>query len=104
MGENLEVVWAEFSTLSQAVLLVKPRLQSMQMTTSKIENSAKVLSCYLKFVLAYTQYYGLNGVTQYKIILLYYVIILIAVASLRVLILHHFLKANKLSIFIIKCV
>jgi hypothetical protein len=39
MGENLEVVWAEFSTLSQAVLLITPKLRSLQMATSKIENS-----------------------------------------------------------------
>ncbi len=50
MGENLKVVWAEFSTLSQAVLLITPKLCSMQMATSKVENSAQVLSCWLKFI------------------------------------------------------
>jgi hypothetical protein len=45
MGENLEVVWAEFSTLSLAVLLITPKLWNMQMATSKVENSAQVLSC-----------------------------------------------------------
>jgi hypothetical protein len=25
MGENLEIVWAEFSTLSQTVLLITPK-------------------------------------------------------------------------------
>jgi hypothetical protein len=45
MGENLEVVWDEFSTLSQAVLLVTPKLHSLQMATSKVENSARVLPC-----------------------------------------------------------
>jgi hypothetical protein len=44
-GENLEVVWAEFSTLSQAVLLKTPKLHSLQTATSKVENSAQVLSC-----------------------------------------------------------
>ncbi len=50
MGENLEVVWAEFSTLSQAVLLITPKLHSLLMAASKAENSALVLSCLLKFV------------------------------------------------------
>jgi hypothetical protein len=45
MGENLEVFWAEFSTLSRAVLLITPKLRSMQMAISKIENSTQVLSC-----------------------------------------------------------
>jgi hypothetical protein len=45
MGENLEVVWAEFSTLSQAVLLITPKLHSLQMATFKVENSAQVTSC-----------------------------------------------------------
>jgi hypothetical protein len=44
MGENLEVAWAEFSTLSQAVLLTTPKLRSLQMATSKVENSAQVWS------------------------------------------------------------
>ncbi len=42
MGENLEVVWAEFSTLSWAVLLMTLKLRSMQMATSKVENPAQV--------------------------------------------------------------
>jgi hypothetical protein len=45
MGENLEAVWAEFSTLSWAVLQMAPKLYSTQMATSKVENSAQVLSC-----------------------------------------------------------
>jgi len=45
MGENLEVVWAEYSTLSKAVLLITPKLRSMQMASSKVENSAQVSSC-----------------------------------------------------------
>jgi hypothetical protein len=45
MGENLTVIWAEFSTLSLAVLLITPKLRSMQISTSKLENSAQVLSC-----------------------------------------------------------
>ncbi len=49
-GEYLEVVWAEFSTLSWAVLLIIPKLCRMQMATSKVENSAQVSSCKLKFV------------------------------------------------------
>ncbi len=44
-GENLEVVRAEFSTLSQAVLLITPKWHSLQSTTFKVENSAQVLSC-----------------------------------------------------------
>ncbi len=44
-GENLDVVWAKFSTLIWAVLLIIRILQSIQMVTSKIENSAQVLSC-----------------------------------------------------------
>ncbi len=36
----LSVVWAEFSALSLAVLLLTPKLCSMQMTTSKVGNSA----------------------------------------------------------------
>ncbi len=50
MGENLEVVWVEFSTLSPKVLLIVTKLHSLQMATSKIESSAQVLSCKLKFV------------------------------------------------------
>ena len=38
MGENLEVIWAEFSTLSWAVLLITPKLLSLQMATSKVES------------------------------------------------------------------
>jgi hypothetical protein len=50
MRENLEVIWAEFTTLSLAVFLITPKMPSMQMATSKVENSAQVLSCLLKFV------------------------------------------------------
>jgi hypothetical protein len=45
MGENLEVVLAEFSTVSLAVLVITPKLRSMQVATSKVENSAQVPSC-----------------------------------------------------------
>jgi hypothetical protein len=45
MGENLEVVWAEFSTLSLAVLLITPKRGSMQMATSIVENWAQVSPC-----------------------------------------------------------
>jgi hypothetical protein len=45
MGENLVVVWAEFSTLSLAVLWITPKLHGLQMATSKDENSAQVLYC-----------------------------------------------------------
>jgi hypothetical protein len=47
---NLEVVWVEFSTLSQAVLMMKPKLRSLRMATSKVKNLAQVLPCWLKFV------------------------------------------------------
>jgi len=46
MGENLEDVWAKFLT----VLLITPKMRSMQMGASKVENSAQVLACYLKSV------------------------------------------------------
>ena len=59
MGENLEVVWAKFSTLIQAVLLITPKLCNMQMATSKVENSAQFLFCKLKFV------YGLFYIRKY---------------------------------------
>jgi hypothetical protein len=45
MGENLKVVWAEFSTLSLVVLLSKNAA-----ATSRVENSAQGSSCQLKFV------------------------------------------------------
>jgi hypothetical protein len=45
MGENLEVVGVEFSTLSLAVLLDNTKNVSMQMYISKVENSAQVSSC-----------------------------------------------------------
>jgi hypothetical protein len=45
MGENLKVVWAEFSTLSWAVLLLcKKCMLYTHMSVSKVENSAQVLS------------------------------------------------------------
>ncbi len=43
MGENLKLFWAEFSTISLAVLM-------MCMDLSIVENSAQVQSCQLKFV------------------------------------------------------
>jgi hypothetical protein len=45
MGENLGVVWAEFLTLSLAVLLINQKRRSMQMATSNVENSAQVSPC-----------------------------------------------------------
>ncbi len=42
MGENLEVVWAEFSTLSEAVLLQNK--ENACYATYKVENSAQVMS------------------------------------------------------------
>jgi hypothetical protein len=60
MGEDLEVVWAEFSTLSYAVLQITPKLRTMQMSTSKAENSAQVSSYKLKFV------HGLNEADTLK--------------------------------------
>ncbi len=51
MGENPKVVWAEFSTLSQTVLLVNNvNAQQAHTGTSKIESQAQVLYCQLKFV------------------------------------------------------
>jgi hypothetical protein len=44
MGENVEVVWAEFSTLSLAVLLDNTKMLNVQMAISKVENSAQVSS------------------------------------------------------------
>ncbi len=54
MGENLEVVWTEFSTLSQVVLQHWAVSAWYACATSKVENSAQGLSCQLKFVLAFT--------------------------------------------------
>jgi hypothetical protein len=45
MGENLEVVWAEFSTLSWAVLFQRNVTVGMYMVASRVENSAQVSSC-----------------------------------------------------------
>jgi len=50
MGENLEVVWAEFSTLSYVVLLHRAVSAWYACIRSKVENSAQGLSCKLKFV------------------------------------------------------
>ena len=51
MGESLKVVWAEFSTLSQAVLQNVYNFMAYTSTDeSRVENSAQVSSCYLKFV------------------------------------------------------
>ncbi len=52
MGENLKVVWAEFSSLSLAVLLDNTLNAQHQMATSIVENSAQVLSCKMSFVYA----------------------------------------------------
>ncbi len=49
-GENLEVVWAEFSALSWAFLLCNKKIHGMYTAISKVENTAQVLSCQLKFV------------------------------------------------------
>jgi hypothetical protein len=54
MGENLKVVWAEFSTLSLAVLSVTNKIRGMHTAISKVEDSAQVLSwakCYKTFLL-----------------------------------------------------
>jgi hypothetical protein len=50
MGDNLEVVWAEFSTLSYTFLLSCKKVHSTHTTTSRVENSANFLSCQLMFV------------------------------------------------------
>ncbi len=51
MGENLEVVWAKFSALSQVVLFHSIKTAWHTHTEpSKVENSAHVSSCLLKFV------------------------------------------------------
>ena len=60
MGENLDVVWAKFSTLSWSVLLITLKLCSMQKATPKNENLAQVLSCQLKFAHAVVNFYA-NG-------------------------------------------
>ncbi len=50
-GDNLEVVRAEFSIWCQAVLLDNTTNDhSAKWPLLKVENSAQVLSCYLKFV------------------------------------------------------
>ncbi len=52
-GENLKFVWAEFSTLSQAILLCM-QLHGIyrSMPQLRVVNSAQVSSCQLKFVYA----------------------------------------------------
>jgi hypothetical protein len=50
MGEKLEVVRTKFLTVSSAVLLKTPKMCSIQMAISKIENSGQVSSRWLKFV------------------------------------------------------
>ncbi len=50
MGENLKVVYAKFSTICQAVLLHSSTVRSTHATASRVENSAQVSSCSLKFV------------------------------------------------------
>ncbi len=50
----------QVSTLSQEVLLITPKLHSLQMATSKVENSAQVLSCKLKFVHGSVELTGRN--------------------------------------------
>ncbi len=49
-GENITQVWAEFSTLSQDVLMMCVYLSTRRMPKYIVENSAQVLSCQLKFV------------------------------------------------------
>jgi hypothetical protein len=50
-GENLKLVWAEFSTISWAVFEDVHETHVCGHTpTSIVENSAQVLSCQLKFV------------------------------------------------------
>jgi hypothetical protein len=44
-GEKLKVVWAEFSTLSLAVLIMRATAWHTNTPTCKVENSAQVLSC-----------------------------------------------------------
>jgi len=50
MGDNLEVVWAEFSTASCSFSMIILKMCSMKISTSKVANSAQLLSCWLKFV------------------------------------------------------
>ncbi len=51
MGENLKVVWAEFSTVSQSVFVMSLICTTYPSTiTPTVENSAQVLSCWLRFV------------------------------------------------------
>ncbi len=54
-GENLKVVWAEFSTLSQAILLCM-QLHGIykSMPQLRLANSAQVSPCWLKFVHGYS--------------------------------------------------
>jgi hypothetical protein len=48
-GENVKVVWAEFSTLSFAILLCV-QLHGIYMQWLRVASSAQVSSCLLKFV------------------------------------------------------
>jgi hypothetical protein len=51
MGEILKVVWAKFSTLSLVVFVCERNCVVKTKTAIlKVENSAQVLSCWLKFV------------------------------------------------------
>jgi hypothetical protein len=43
-GESTEVVWAELSILSQAILLLIKKVHSTHATTSRVENWARVSS------------------------------------------------------------
>ncbi len=45
MEENLKLVWAEFSTISMAVLKICMKLVCGRTPTTIVENSAQVLSC-----------------------------------------------------------
>jgi hypothetical protein len=54
MGENLEVVWVDFSTLSYTILQSTAwQVHTIHAASSRVENSAQVLSCQLKFVCGY---------------------------------------------------
>ncbi len=51
IGETQKVVWAKFSTLSWAVFVMSViSMAETSMSTTRLENSAKVLSCQFKFV------------------------------------------------------
>jgi hypothetical protein len=50
MGENLKVVWAEFSTLSLLnIAILCGKCTALHAATSTVKNSAQCLSCQLMF-------------------------------------------------------